>query len=361
VVFRAGKADEAEALLRRALAIMEKNFGPQHPAIVGDLSNLATLLSHLDRGTEAEPLTRRALRIAHNVTRTSGYQHPLLPSLVRNYFDLVRETLPPREAADRLSSLGSDLRDLYRQMEDSPASALGMDNNVNSLAMILTEEGQYDKAAELLEKALSDRDKGQATSSAELLLTIENLGIVYSKQRKFRQAVRLLLQVFESRERSAGFRDPATLKSASNLAEPLWEVGRRQEAEGLLRRTLAAEKELFGPASDETLSTINNLGLLLLKSRRLDEAKPLLEEALQVTERRHGPEHPSSLVALHNLAGLCAESGELDKAGSLWKTALDRAQILFGPEHPHTKEIAKCLRSLSIARKLSRWLPFRRK
>jgi hypothetical protein len=35
---------EAEPLIRRALAIDEQSFGPDHPEVAGDLNNLALVL-----------------------------------------------------------------------------------------------------------------------------------------------------------------------------------------------------------------------------------------------------------------------------------------------------------------------------
>jgi hypothetical protein len=54
---------EAEPLYRRALAIDEKSFGPEHPNVARGLNNLAGLLRATNRLTEAEPLYRQVLRI----------------------------------------------------------------------------------------------------------------------------------------------------------------------------------------------------------------------------------------------------------------------------------------------------------
>ncbi len=49
--------------MRRALAIDEKSFGPEHPNVAIRLNNLAQLLQATNRLGEAEPLMRRALAI----------------------------------------------------------------------------------------------------------------------------------------------------------------------------------------------------------------------------------------------------------------------------------------------------------
>jgi hypothetical protein len=52
---------EAEPLMQRALAIDEASYGPEHPDVARDLSNLASLLLVTNRLAEAEPLMRRAM------------------------------------------------------------------------------------------------------------------------------------------------------------------------------------------------------------------------------------------------------------------------------------------------------------
>ena len=64
---------EAEPLYRRALAIDERSYGPDHPDVAIRLNNLAELLQATNRLAEAEPLDRRALAIDE---RSYGPDHP---------------------------------------------------------------------------------------------------------------------------------------------------------------------------------------------------------------------------------------------------------------------------------------------
>ena len=64
---------EAEPLIRRALAIDEASYGPDHPDVASDLNNLAQLLQATNRLGEAEPLIRRALAIDE---ASYGPDHP---------------------------------------------------------------------------------------------------------------------------------------------------------------------------------------------------------------------------------------------------------------------------------------------
>ena len=55
--------------MKRALAIDEKSYGPDHPDVARDLNNLAQLLQATNRLGEAEPLMRRALAIDETCLR----------------------------------------------------------------------------------------------------------------------------------------------------------------------------------------------------------------------------------------------------------------------------------------------------
>ena len=63
--------------MRRALAIDETSFGPEHPKVAIRLNNLAQLLQATNRLAEAEPLMRRALAIDE---KSSGPIIPTSPS-----------------------------------------------------------------------------------------------------------------------------------------------------------------------------------------------------------------------------------------------------------------------------------------
>ena len=84
---------EAEPFMRRALAIDEKSFGPEHPDVATSLNNLASLLSATNRLAEAEPLYRRALAIDE---KSFGPEHP----------DVASRPQQPGRAAQRHQPAG---------------------------------------------------------------------------------------------------------------------------------------------------------------------------------------------------------------------------------------------------------------
>ena len=83
------RSEEAEPIMRRALAIDEKSFGPDHPRIALRLCNLARLLKNKNRLEEVEPLLRRRLEIFLKLTYATGNRHPSLDAALEGYDDLL--------------------------------------------------------------------------------------------------------------------------------------------------------------------------------------------------------------------------------------------------------------------------------
>ena len=62
-LYQSGKYAKAAALAKRALALAERGFGPNHRKVSTTLDNLALLYLEQGRYAAAEPLFRRSLRI----------------------------------------------------------------------------------------------------------------------------------------------------------------------------------------------------------------------------------------------------------------------------------------------------------
>ena len=80
---------DAETLERRALAIDEASYGPDHPNVARDLNNLVLLLRDTNRLAEAEPLMRRTFLSLVDFTRRTGHDHPHVRDVYRNYAGLL--------------------------------------------------------------------------------------------------------------------------------------------------------------------------------------------------------------------------------------------------------------------------------
>ncbi len=97
---------EAEPLMRRALAIDEKSYGPDHPNVAIRPQQSRALLQDTNRLAEAEPLMRRALAILET---SLGPDHPSTVT-VRNNLAALEAALAQRRRVSAGSSTGLILR-----------------------------------------------------------------------------------------------------------------------------------------------------------------------------------------------------------------------------------------------------------
>lgn len=89
LLYGKGLYEQAEPLMRRAIAIKETSLGPQHSSVARDLSKLAELLQDMNRLSEAEPLMRRALAIDEH---SFGKEHPTFAIRLNNLALMLQHT-----------------------------------------------------------------------------------------------------------------------------------------------------------------------------------------------------------------------------------------------------------------------------
>jgi tetratricopeptide (TPR) repeat protein len=253
---------EAEPLMRRALSIDEKNFGPEHPRVAIELSNLAELLRATNRHVEAEPLLRRALAIGEE---SRGPDHP--------------------DFAIRL----------------------------NNLAQLLQDTDRLDEAEPLMRRALAIDEKNFGPDHPRVATELNNLAELLKATNRLVEAEPLIRRALALGEKSFGPDHPTVAIRLINLASLLQITNRLDEAEPLMRHALAIDEKSFGPDHPEVATDLISLASLLQATNRLDEAEPLTHRAIAIRvefTRRTRHRHPHLDAAFANYAGLLAAMGK---------------------------------------------------
>ena len=195
-LFHHGQHQQAEPLLKRALAINVRRLGTEHPSIADYLNNLANVYSVQGRYEQAEQLYWPALAIYEKV---SGPGSP--------------------DTAD-------------------------IDTN---LANIYSEQGKYERAELLYQRALAIYEKICGADHPRVGTSLNNLANLYIKQGKHKQAEPLLKRALVISVRGLGAGHPSVATCIRNLATVYYAQGKREEYIDLLsnwkRMDEAAEQE----------------------------------------------------------------------------------------------------------------------
>ncbi len=262
-----GRISAAEMLLKRALDIDEKVYGPNHPLVATRLNNLASLyFEDLQNYEEAENLIRRAIAIG-NISL--GEFHP--------------------DVTIYINSLASLLNATNRRLEAEPymRKALAIDehnfgNNhhrvatrLHNLAMLLIESNRFDEAEVYARKSL--------------LIDKQCYGDEHHRISSGLNALALILRA----------------------------KGELSEAESLLRSALNIDEKIYGLIHRKTAIRMSELGELLRVLKRFAEAEEYIRKALAIMEQIHGPDSQSLAIYLANLSTVLREQNKYSEA---WQT-----------------------------------------
>ncbi len=207
-----GLYEEAEPLIRRALALNEASQGTEHSEVSVCLNNLAQLLQDTDRLAEAEPLMRRSLQIDEDFY---GSQHP--------------------QVAIRL----------------------------NNLARLLQATNRGAEAEPLMIRALQIDEASYGPQHPNVAIRLGNLASLLQATNRLEEAEPLKRRALQIDENFYGSNHPDVAIDLNNLAKLLQATNRLAEAEPLMRRAVEIWESSLGPDHPNTQIGHRNLDLLL--------------------------------------------------------------------------------------------------
>jgi serine/threonine protein kinase/tetratricopeptide (TPR) repeat protein len=364
-----GRYEKAEEHLRQALALRERQLGPQSVHTLDTRRSLAVTLVNAGRAAEGVPLLEQ---VAEDFSRTLGPDHPYTlstrTSLAHAYCESGRpeKALPlleaglPKSRVDPGPSHPDTLALMYhlalmyqntgRQdtalalMEevferrkalygaDSPAALVAL----SFVAGFYASDGQLLRAMELYEQILP-KLKAKLGGDHPTLLYVQNeAGATYNRAGRTDRALPLLEAVHEKLSARFGADHPFTLFTANNLGVALCEANQPQKGLAMLEQVLKKRTAVLDPDHPDTLRSMTHLGDRYRADRQADRAVPLLEDGLARQQTRLGPDHPDTLLTMRCLATAYLDTNQLQKALPLFERTLRLQQDRLGPDHPET-------------------------
>lgn len=121
-------------------------------------------------------------------------------------------------------------------------------------------------------------------------------------QYKYKEAANLLNDALSIREKTLGENHPAVAATLNNLAVLFGKRGRYKEAEPLCKRALEIRERVLGKNHPDVAKQLNNLALLCQNQGKYDEVEKYYLRALEIYEKVHGPDDPNVAKTKNNLA-----------------------------------------------------------
>jgi serine/threonine-protein kinase len=280
-----GQATLADALLRDAMRIRIRLFGPDDLSVADVLERLAANVGYNITVQEAEDDYRRALEIR------------------RAHF---------RDGDPRLLASIAGLASLYRH------------------------GGHFDKAEALFHEGLAIRDhvpRGRLCQPGESALLYE-LGLLRYVEGRYADSDRFVAEGVDCLQREVG---PDHVDVVDMRSSAIWvecELGRYAEAEARGRESLIVRTELHGDRSPAVDNALHHLAHVLYERDKLAEAEVMARDALERRQNAYGTSHTSVTGTLIVLGDIHLARGDAPGAAGLYRKALASWPSVMGDDHP---------------------------
>lgn len=320
-----GELGSAEQQAEAMLETTRTGLGPTHPMTADAERTLGRIRADTGRFDEAEALVRSAIPVIESLG------DPVEIARVRA--ELARVLFGQGKQEEALG--------LWERSYEEISGALGPDHiqsliMAHNTAMTLKDLGRLPEAEAMAADIVERRERTLGPDHPQTLAARDLYAGVLMKAGREREAVPILRAVVEGRARMLGEDHIATMLSMGNLGATLIRLGEIDEAEPLTRRALAAHRAKLGPEHARTLVLLANLAYILEERGRLDEAAALYREAIDIRTRSTGGRDPETWVPMNNLAMLYQDLGRLDEAAELYEQLLALCAESLPPGHYYT-------------------------
>ena len=204
--------------------------------------------------------------------------------------------------------------------------------------------GMYDKAQNLLERALVSGRAAFGAEHATVAQTLTDLGGLAAEKGDYKTAAASLESALSMRRRIYGPEHTSVADTLAELGRIYQDQGLNARAEPLHREALAIRRTVLGDERGETAVSLSDLASVLRLNGDLDGAEALLRQSLAVHRKTRGDAHAMTATTMHDLALVVAAKGDGTSAESLFRSAMDIHRKALGENHPL---VAVTLNSLS--------------
>jgi len=276
--------DDALSILKRALAVLEKTYGSDHPNIATCLSNVGGVLSVKGDYDGALMNNRRALAIDEK------YYGPDDPNVARD---------------------------------------------LNNIGLVLKDKGEHNEALKYYRRALEIFGKAYNPDHPKVAISLNNIGQALHEKRDYDGALINFHHALAINEKTLGSDHPGIAININNIGAVLHDLGDYDGALNKYNHALEIDEKTYGPDHPDVAIDLNNIGMVLDAKGDYDGALKNFNRALEIDKKTYGPDHPDVAIDLNNIGGALHAKGDYDGALNKYNHALEIDEKTYGPDHPN--------------------------
>jgi tetratricopeptide (TPR) repeat protein/tRNA A-37 threonylcarbamoyl transferase component Bud32 len=321
-----GSYDRAEGLFRASLDRRRELFGSDHAAVLDTMIAIGLLKEEDAKLDEAEPMLRDALAISQRAL-------PRGDPITAKATAAVGKLLEERGAYTEAISLFEEALKLYSIRGSRPEEQAAV---VAALANTHFYAGNLDASESLNREMLAEDRRRYGERHPNVAHVLINIGTIHSSRGDYAAAAgmfREALQIFQGWYAGG---HPETASAMTILAQALTSLQQFDEASALLRQALAIQERVYDPTHPRIALALNALGNVALQQGSLAEAETAFTRALGIYRSMYPAGHFRVAVVLSNLGNLHVAQGQHVRAEKLLREAIDMLSAAQSPTHVNT-------------------------
>ncbi len=209
----------------------------------------------------------------------------------------------------------------------------------------LYQQGKYNQAIPLAERALAIRKKYLGNNHPDVGISLNNLALLYKSVGRHTEAEPLYLEDLDISKKQLGDNHPRVATALNNLALLYEFQGRYREAEPFFHQALDILEQNFKEDHSRVADVVNNLAKLYYSQGRYREAKLFFQKALTIFKQNFGDTDFRVAISLNNLTSLYHVQRKYQKAEFFYDRALDILEQNF---EDNDLRVATALNNLAV-------------
>lgn len=320
-----GRDEEAEPLLRAALATRLDLFGAGSPEVASAQHYLAQVLWSKGDLEGADTLNQQALDVRRR----------LLDEGDEKLWETLNNLGTVRQFQGRLEEADQMIADVVRMVQSShPDGHALLGGYLSNLANVRSARGDYAGAQAMMQKALENDRRFFPADHPYIALRFDNLAYMAFRAEAFDDALEQAEEALAMYWRVYDAPHPDMPYAMATIADASLALGDTARADSMHLAALAMRQSLLGPDHPDLYVSYRDLGRYLLRTDRAAEAEAYFQEALRLARETRGEEHESYATALWNLGRVREQLDDPERAEALMRQAHAIHVEALGEDHP---------------------------
>lgn len=351
---KTGKMSKSEEVLKKALAIRERNPGKDDLKLFATLMFLGTVYRNQNKFVDSEKLYKRGLdmfggkgpiktlcRCMNLTALGSLYLEMDRPaeaetllrkaielrdkSMLKNSFspNVIHDTLGRSLTAQGRTEEAIKSHELAIKLATDAKDVTGKSTAQANMAVAYSSRGQYDKAHELLLEALKVIEATNGVDSVDAGTIYSMLATNAVNRDQYSEAEDLLKRALTLHEKHLGANHSSVGNDLIKVVDVYKNQGKYDEAEKAALRALKIQSAAIGPSSYSTATAMTTLAGVYKDQQKFDKAVPLLKAAIEIYGQSLGSDNSSAILPMCSLGEIYLAQGQSADARELVQRAAD--------------------------------------